>query len=246
MSAKRRTLPALLGGAGLVLSLCTFAAQSGCKTESTATGRVPSVSLDSIPGHDTLAQDTSHKEAPRLVPAEAYMRTYLMLFGGMTALQAQTQLTGGGGGLFDNWASYLGALGLPNYTLELPRKEETNALMIATFERLGVALCDKAIEKDLKGSPLVPVEQRLIYAFDVPATVLDEAGFAPRFEQLHRRFLGYPVKLAPTDDRQARFFALYQDTVKNHSATGSRFKAVEAGWAAVCQGLIRHPEFHLY
>jgi hypothetical protein len=233
---------------GLGLSLALSASASllgGCKPESTANNKVPSVTLDAIPGHDSLAQDTSHKESPRMVPAEAYMRTYLVLFGGMTALQAQTQLTAGGSALFDNWASYLGALGLPNYTLELPRKEETNALMIATFERLGIALCDKAIEKDLKGSPLIPIGQRLIFDFDVPATVLDEAGFAPRFEQLHRRFLGYPVKLAPTD-RQARYFAVYQETVKSHPATGSRFKAVEAGWAAVCQGLIRHPEFHLY
>lgn len=205
----------------------------------------PSLTLDQVPGHESLAQDTTHKESPRLVPAEAYIRTYLTLFGGLTALQAQTQLTAGGSGLFDTWTAYLGALGLPNYATDMARNTQTNALMVASFERLGVALCDKALEKDLKSTPPVAVGSRLIYKFDVPATAVDAAGFADRFAVLHRKFLGYPVKLAPTD-RTTRFFALYNETIKNHNPTGSRFTAVEAGWATVCQGLIRHPEFQLY
>ncbi len=213
----------------------------GCKSEPTE----QPTTLDKIPGHDSVLQDTTHKESPRLVPAEAYIRTYLTLFGGLTALQAQTQLVAGGSGLFDSWSAYLGALGLPNYSTDLARNTQTNALMIANFERLGVALCDKALEKDLKSNPMVAVDKRMIYNFDVPATPVDEAGFAERFGKLHRRFLGYPVKLAPTD-RTTRFFTLYSETIKNHNPTGSRFTAVEAGWAVVCQGLIRHPEFQLY
>ena len=205
----------------------------------------PSVTLDQVPGHESLAQDTTHKESPRLVPAEAYIRTYLTLFGGLTALQTQTQLTAGGSGLFDTWTAYLGALGLPNYATDMSRNTQTNALMVASFERLGIALCDKALEKDLKSTPAVAVDKRMIYTFDVPATAVDEAGFADRFSKLHRKFLGYPAKLAPTD-RTARFFALYNETIKNHNPTRSRFTAVDAGWAAVCQGLIRHPEFQLY
>lgn len=204
----------------------------------------PQVQLDQIPGHDPVPQDNTHKESPRLVPAESYLRTYLQIFGGMTALQAQQQLAAGGGGLFDNWASYLGALGLPNYPLDLPRKGETNALMVATFERLGVALCDKALERDLKATPAVPVAQRLVYAFDLPPT-LDADAFASRFDVLHRTFLGYPAALAQTE-RTARFFKLYQDTAAAQPKTGVRFTAAEAGWAAVCYGLVRHPEFHLY
>lgn len=200
---------------------------------------------DKVPAQDPVPQDNTRKESPRLVPAESYMRTYLMLFGGQSALQAQTQLRAGGGNLFDNWASYLGALGLPNYTLDLPRKGETNALMIATFERLGIALCDKAVEKDLRGSPPVPVGKRLIFDFDVPAAPVDQAGFAARFDLLHRTFLSYPAALAPTD-RTARFFKLYQDTAAQHDAKNSRFTPTQAGWAAVCYGLVRHPEFHLY
>ncbi len=214
---------------------------AACKGQETA----PSVTLDQIPGHESLAQDTTHKESPRLVPAEAYIRTYLTLFGGLTALQTQTQLTAGGSGLFDTWTAYLGALGLPNYATDMSRNTQTNALMVASFERLGIALCDKALEKDLKSTPAVAVDKRLIYNFEVPATAVDAAGFADRFGILHRKFLGYPAKLAPTD-RTARFFALYTDTIKKHNPTGSRFTAVDAGWAAVCQGLIRHPEFQLY
>ena len=104
--------------------------------------------IEQLPGHGQLAQDTTHKETPRLVPAEAYIQnvpdavwwTYL-------ALQAQAQLQAGGGALFDSWTAYLGALGLPNYATDLSRNTQTNALMVASFERLGVALCDKAVEK---------------------------------------------------------------------------------------------------
>ena len=69
-----------------------------------------------------------------------------------------------------------------------------------------------------------------------------------KFDVLHRTFLGYPVSLAPTD-RVNRFFKLYTDVVAAHGAMGapkSRFTPAEAGWAAMCYGLIRHPEFHLY
>ena len=77
--------------------------------------------LAAVPGHDTVAQDNTHKEAPRLMAAESYMRSYLRLFGGLTALQAQRDLTSNSGQLFDAWSNYLAALGLPNYAIDLPR-----------------------------------------------------------------------------------------------------------------------------
>jgi hypothetical protein len=120
--------------------------------------------------------------------------------------------------------------------------------MLAAFERLGIALCDRALEHDLKAKERVPIERRLIFAFDLPAQDPDEAAFAPRFDVLHRTFLSYPARLAPPD-RQGKFFALYEGTVARHRAKGaakSRFSPEEAGWAAVCYGLVRHPEFHLY
>lgn len=214
----------------------------GCKPEETS---LPSMTVEQIPGHEGLEQDTTHKESPRLVLTETYIRTYLQLFGGLTALKTQTELQIGGSGLFDTWSAYLGALGLPNYAVDLSRNTQTNALMMATFERLGVALCDKAVEKDLKSSPVVPVDKRLIFNFDIPKTPLSQTEFTERFSKLHRKFLGYPVSLAPSA-RAERFFALYAETLKKHPATGSRFSSTEAGWAVVCQGLIRHPEFQLY
>ena len=39
---------------------------------------------------------------------------------------------------------------MPDYTLEIARNPQTNSLMIATFERMGVALCDRAVEKELQ------------------------------------------------------------------------------------------------
>jgi hypothetical protein len=148
-------------------------------------------------------------------------------------------------GLFDTWDDYLSALGLPDYRVDLPRATQSNALMVATFERLGIALCDRAVEHDLRGAP---PEQRIIFAFDPPAGAMDAAAFAPRFDVLHRTFLGYPARLAPPE-RQTRFYTLYETIRDHHAQAGaprSAFKPDEAAWAAVCYGLVRHPEFHLY
>lgn len=237
MSSRRTNL---LGPGLLPLALLTVAS---C-LQPPDDGRVGAVPLEAVPGHETITQDTSQKETPKLIAAESYIRTYLNLFGGLTALQTQTQLSAGGSGLFDSWNAYLGALGLPSYTLDLPRNGQTNALMIATFERLGIALCNKALEKDLKSTPAVPVASRLIYAFDVPKEPVDHAGFTPRFDVLHRTFLSYPAAMAPTD-RTARFYQLYKDVVARHDPKAVKLTPSEAGFAAVCSGLLRHPEFHL-
>jgi hypothetical protein len=200
-----------------------------------------------------------------MVPPEVYMRTYLRLFGGLAPLEAQKRARAGdGGNLFDTWDDYVSSLGFPDYRLDIPRQTQTNALMMATFERLGVALCDRALEHDLRpadgrspASPEpgrnlkrqgpLPESQRLVFAFELPSGPLDAKEFAPRFDVLHRTFLGYPASLAPPQ-REARFFRLYEQIVAEHAkeAPKSRFSPQEAGWAAVCYGLVRHPEFQLY
>jgi hypothetical protein len=210
-------------------------------------------------------QDTAPKEALRMVPPEAYMRTYLTLFGGLAPpggacddvrpceparpLEVQRRARGADGAqLFDTWDDYFASLGFPDYRIDMPRGTQTNALMVATFERLGVALCDRAVEHDLKSKPAVPVAERVIFAFDAPAGDVDRAAFEPRFDVLHRTFLGYPARLAPAA-RAPRFYGLFDEIVKRHAAPGaprSRFSPQESGWAAVCYGLVRHPEFHLY
>jgi hypothetical protein len=202
-------------------------------------------------------QDVAPREQPRLMPAEVYLRSYLLLSGAPNPGEAQRRARGGdGGALFDNWNDYLATLGFPDYRLDLPRAAQTNALMVAAFERLGIALCDRAVERDFK----LPPGQRIIFAFEPslyqrsgrpPAGAgeasdsLDEAGFAERFDVLHRTFLGYPAKLAP-EGRIKSYFALYQATVSRHAGMKSRLSPSEAGWASVCYGLIRHPEYHLY
>lgn len=228
------------------LCLAGLLALTACKDTADSNQVMPG-GLATVPGHDTVAQDNSHKEAPRLMAAESYMRSYLRLFGGLTALQAQRDLTSNSGQLFDAWSNYLAALGLPNYAIDLPRGGQTNALMVATFERLGAALCDRALEKDWKVAGGTPIDKRLIFAFDAAANPADAAAFADRFDVLHRTFLGYPAKLAPTD-RTATYFKLFQDVIAAHpkDPKASRFLATEAGWAAVCAGLVRHPEFQLY
>lgn len=213
----------------------------------------PTVTLEDIPGHQGIAVDKTPKESPRMLPPEAYIQSYLTIFGGLLnpplALPSpdQVQIAARGAdasALFDTWNDYIASLGLPDYRVDVPRAMQTNTLMLATFERAGVALCDRAVEHDIQKAP--PVAQRAVFAFATPADPVDEKAFAAGFDVLHRTFLGYPSSLAPAG-RLPRFFKLYSDTVSAHAAVkGSRLKPAEAGWATVCYGLVRHPEFHLY
>ena len=199
---------------------------------------------------ETLLEDTAPKAELRMVPPEVYMRSYVQLFGGLLPSDVQQKARGtDGNNVFDTWDDYVSALGFPDYRLDIPRQTQTNALMIASFERLGVALCDRAVEHDLGHAKVAaaPLEERVIFAFDAAPGAMTEAGFGPRFDVLHRTFLGYPASLAPAT-RAPRYFALYQDIAANHAKAlpKSRFTPEHAAWAAVCYGLVRHPEFHLY
>lgn len=199
-----------------------------------------------LPGHESLRHDTSHKEGPRTLSAESYIRSYLFLFGGLSPLDTQTALRASGtttqdNTLFDAWNDYLGALGMPDYRDDIARSTQTNALMLAAFERIGVALCDRAAERDLKTG----TAPSIIFTFQKTATLPTRTEFDTRFDVLHRRFLGYPAKLAPTD-RGTRFFTLFTNASGTGSDAGVRLTGQDAGWTAVCYGLIRHPEFHLY
>lgn len=200
-----------------------------------------------IPGHELIAQDHAPKEPPRLMPAETLIRSYLSLFGGLSPMALQTRLRGAtSDNLFDTWADYLSALGVPDYAVDIPRAPQTNALMLASFERIGAALCERAVLSDLRGA--VAVDARVLFRFELPAggRALTDEEFGARFDLLHRRVLGYPAALAP-EGRVPRFRALYQGAVARHADAGTRaFNGPEAGWASVCEGLIRHPEFHLY
>ncbi len=208
-----------------------------------APGGVPG-DVSQLPGHDSLAQDTTPKQGPRLLPAEAYLRTYLQIFDGMSPQEVEDAAKKDQ--LFRQWSDYLGLIGLPDHGLDAARALETNALMLATFERMGIALCDRAIENDWKGATPVPVAERRVFAFEAPPETATLAEFAPGFDVMHRTFLGYPAKLSRTD-RTARFHELYTDVVAAHDpATSPKLTPAEAGWAAVCYGLVRHPELHLY
>lgn len=211
--------------------------------------RVPREPAAPLVERSRAALDDTPKRDLRLVPAEAYVRTYLTLFGGLAPLEVQQRARGSdGAALFDTWDDYLSALGFPDYRLDLPRATQTNALMMAAFERLGVALCDRAAEHDLVGRTPPPLADRLVFAFEPPRGEVDAVAFGPAFDVLHRTFLGYPARLAPPG-RAESFRELYRGTVARHALKGapkSRFTPVQAGWAAVCYGLVRHPEFHLY
>ncbi|AKU95597.1 hypothetical protein AKJ09_02261 [Labilithrix luteola] len=215
--------------------------------------RVVGTPVGKLSPRQVLLEDTAPKVELRMVPPEVYMRTYLQLFGGLSPIETQKKARGSdGNNLFDTWDDYVSSLGFPDYRLDVPRQTQTNALMVASFERLGIALCDRAVEHDLEGlggkrGNTVAANDRVVFAFDAATTPMDEAQFVKRFDVLHRTFLGYPVGVAP-QERTKRYFALYQDIVANHGKAlpKSKFTPEQAGWAAICYGLVRHPEFHLY
>lgn len=224
------------------LALAAVTAVTACTGQKTPE-TIPAVPVTSLPGHDHLAVDTTPKEGLRMVPPEAYVRTYLQLFGALAPLDVQKKARGADGPqLFDTWSDYLATLGFPDDKLDLPRATQTNALMVATFERLGAALCDRAMEHDRKA----PLSEKVIFAFE-GTDVDDLTAFSSRFDVLHRTFLGYPSRLAP-GERVVRFHKLFTDTVARHAGDAKKSKLTphETGWAVVCEGLVRHPEFQLY
>ena len=195
---------------------------------------------EALPQAQPAVVDTGNLELRRMMPPEAYLRAYLMWFGGLAPKQVEQRARPGG--LFDNWRDYLAALGLPDYARDMPRQEQTNTLMVATFGRLGEALCVRAAEHDLHAHP--PLESRVVFRFDADAQ-LDQTAFAQRLDQLHRKFLGYPLHLAPPD-RLSRFFALYNAVAQRHQGETAPLGPEEAAWAAVCTALVQHPEAELY
>lgn len=232
----------------LAVGLATTAACTRSDDTSSPTSpSQPSVPISQIPGHEDLVADRGTKEGPRLLPQEALIRTYLQLFGGLAPRQAQAALRAGSPSLFDGWTAYLDALGLPEHAVDQPRMNQSNSLMLATFERIGIALCDKAVDHDLRGTTALPLKERYIFAFDAPPGDLNEVSFKAPFDTLHRTFLGYPSELAEPD-RATRFLRLFNATRQAHEKDppGKGFTPSQVAWASVCYGLIRHPEFHVY
>ena len=226
----------------LAAAVAVSCAKNPQKGSDDGVGAVPA---SAIPGHESL-QDNSPKEGPRLLHAEVYLRSYGRLFGDFTP--AQVEEIGRGetpGALFDRWGDYLASLGLPDYRADVNRGAATNSIMVATFDRLAIALCVRAVERELRGA--IPVPNRRVFPFDNPDRALTDAEFDERFDRMHKTFLGYPVKLAETD-RLNRFRTLYRTAISDAEGNSlpRRLTAREIGWAAVCYGVARHPEFHLY
>lgn len=191
-----------------------------------------------LPRHEDTVLEGAPHESRRLVPPEAYLRSYLMWFGGLGP--RGVFLRARGNDLFDGWPGYLAALGLPDYHFDVPRSGQTSTIMLAALARLGEALCVRSVEHDLHDRP--PLAQRVIFAFE-PIPAPTEKQFAEGLDVLHRTFLGYPLELAPSQ-RTARFFALYRDIAAHHAR--GKLTPDELGWSAVCSGLIQHPEAQLY
>ena len=199
----------------------------------------PSTS-EPLPAHRTVAIDTTPKERRRMVPPEVYLRAYLGWFGGLAPLDVQQRAKPKN--MFDTWDDYLAALGLPDYKLDLPRQDQTNTLMLATFGRLGEALCVRAAEHDLHARTAAAA--RVVFTFE-PVAAPDVTQFTERLDVLHRLFLGYPVRLAPAD-RVPRYYALFKHVSERHAGKQQPLDPDETAWAAICAALVQHPEAELY
>jgi hypothetical protein len=213
---------------------CVVAASS-CGERTTIRPGAP----EALP-HPQIAT-TSHGGVPgRMLPPEAYLRAYLMWFGGRSP--RDVEILARPGGMFDTWDVYLAALGLPDYKRDLPRQEQSNTLMLAALGRLGETLCIRAAEQDLHRK--TPLASRMVFRFEL-ATPSDLATFAADVDVLHRKFLGYPLRLAPAS-RGSRLFELYRAAVARHAGAVAPLTAEEAGWAVVCTALVQHPEAEIY
>lgn len=194
-----------------------------------------------LPHHGEITIDASPKAKRRMVPPEAFLRAYLVWFGGLSPEEVQKRAHGYD--LFGQWSDYLAALGLPDYQFDFPRQTQSNTMMLAALSRLGEALCVRAAQRDLRRS--TRPDARVVFAFDpVSGREMTSAEFEARFDVLHRTFLGYPAALAPAG-RIPRFLALYRK-VRDHHAAGGHLTGEQAGWAAVCTALVQHPEAQLY
>jgi hypothetical protein len=187
-----------------------------------------------LPAHHTVVLDPTPKHRRQMVPAEVILRAYLTWFGGLAPTEVVQRAHGGN--LFDQWSSYLAALGLPDYHVDAPRVSQSNTVMLAALGRLGEALCVRSVEHDLASR--TPVEARVVFAFE-PAAHPTRAQFAPGFDVLHRTFLGYPARLAPAE-RLDRYYALFRQVAARRA--DHRLGGDGLAWAAVCAALVQHPE----
>lgn len=235
----------LTTGLAFVAMTMTLAIAQGCASEDEEKHGDKAVNVSDIPGHEGMGIDARRTQGPRTMAAEVYLRSYMNLFGLSNPEEIEKVARGSNGRqLFETWADHLAALGLPDYSADIARAHETNALMLGAYERLGMALCERAVERDLRPGG---DGKRTVFNFTMPADPFDRAAFDAGFDSLHRTVLGYPAKLAPAT-RGEGFFKLYSTVVSHHgeAAVVSKLSPQEAGWAIVCQGLVRHPEFHLY
>jgi hypothetical protein len=189
---------------------------------------------------------------PRLVPAEALIHSYTAIFGDLVLPSVREKYdVGNREARYFGWQEHLSALGLPDYHRDLPRVTQTNTVMVAEFERLATELCDRAAGRDLvvRANPATaskdsdPSAPR-VFDFAPKPGPLSESEFRPRFDVLHRTFLGYPAELAPKE-RVEEFYALYTHVEERHRRE-KKARPDVAAWSSVCQGLARHPEFHHY
>src|SRR5687767_6496890 len=127
-----------------------LAIAQGCAAEEDDNEK-KSVDVSDIPGHEGMGVDSRRAQGPRTMATEVYLRSYMNLFGLSSPEEVAEAAQGSNGQeLFETWADHLAALGLPDYSADIARAIETNAIMLGAYERLGMALCERAAPRDLR------------------------------------------------------------------------------------------------
>lgn len=254
---KRRSAFAVVFARGLIgAPMCALAPLlmvAGCRSappELVKPREQPAAAVQTAP------RESFEPREARLVAAETLIRSYTAIFGDLMIPEHRKGYdVSNRNARYFGWQEHLSALGLPDYLQDLPRVTQTNTVMVAEFERLAATLCDRAANKDLRpgaNKPLTPelkalvqVEAPPVFAFQAKPGPITLDEFRPRFDVLHRTFLGYPAELAPPE-RTPEFHALYTQVEARHRKEGKGAPPFVSAWSAVCQGLSRHPEFHHY
>ena len=179
------------------------------------------------------------------------MRTYLQLFGGLAPLDVQKRARGGDGARSSTPGTTTSRRSAsPTIASTSRASTQTNALMIADVRaaRRG-ALRSRASSTICKGQAAAARPSALVFAFDLPARARRRRGRSRRGSTSCTAPSSATRRRSRRRSARARFFQLYRDIVARPRQGATRSRAsppTRPAWAAVCYGLVRHPEFHLY
>lgn len=132
-------------------------------------------------------------------------------------------------------------LGRPDYVSVTAEPAQPDMLYVKFMDDMARDVCAKMLSADLaRSNP----SSRTLVRFASTSEVGDSAAIRENLRYLRLRFWGDKV----TDDaRLAPEQSLFEQAVATAAAAGqSSGEQAQAGWKAVCVGMLNAPAFHLY